>query len=431
MADISTILGAGAAADPAAIRALAARLGQVHNDVTTIRSSLRSGDGQTHWTGRSAMTFRATLQTTAPDLERLATSHDEARAALSAYADAVEDLKRRAAAVAQEHERVDQRATAADAEHRDASTALVRAEDAEAMVRDPQEQARARGVTAAARVSVDAAAARQRSARDDVDAANAMAARLRDEFSQAEKACCAALDRAAHNGLYTSTFASMLHRVEHAFAPVANGLGFVGGIVVKTVVDAVLLPEDLATAFGDLMTGHGDLADVRQVLDDVGAIVTIIGVGALVVGTGGAGAVALGAASAAVGGAKFGVDAELVNEGRLSRNALLVDGAEVALSGAGVAAAAEGDFVKRFGADAVANGEIDPIVVRLNSEVQVPEGVAVTVDGTRSVVESVDSELADRLVQPQHAGSTPMEQAIDRLRGAFDLEVDDARARVN
>lgn len=431
MADISTVLGTGAAADTTAIRALAARLGQVQDDVTTIRSSLRSGDGQTHWTGRSATTFRATLQTIAPDLQRLATSHGQARAALSAYADTVEDLKRRAAAVAQEHERVDQRAALADADHRNASTGLNRAQDAELAARDPQEQAHARRVTAAARMSLDAALSRQRSARDDVDAVNAAAARLRDEFSQAEKACCAALDRAAHDGLYTSTFACLLHRVEHAFAPVAKGVGFVGGIVAKTVVDAVLLPEDLGTVFGDLITGHGDLADVRQVLDDVGAIVTIIGVGALVVGTGGAGAVALGAAGTAVSAAKFGVDAELVNEGRLSRNALLVDGAEVALGGAGLAAAAEGDFVKRFGADALANGEIDPIVVRLNSEVQVPQGVAVAVDGTGAVVESVDSELADRLAQPQHAGRTPMEQAIDRLRGAFDLQPVGPRGRVD
>jgi uncharacterized protein YukE len=411
MSDVASVIGAGAQADTGAIRTLAARLGQVAADVGSIRSRLRDGDTSGTWTGSASHTFRATLAAVDPDLARLATSHDGARRALTTYADAVEDLQRRAAAAAAEQNRARRGQTTADTDHRAASNALSRAQHAESAAHDPIAQSEARRATAAARGSLDAATARQRTTRDDVTVADAAARALRDRFAEAERACVAALDDAAHSGLYTSSFAHAMHHIGHALTPVGQTLAFAGGLVAKTVVNAVLLPEDIAQAFGNALTGHGHLEDFGQVLDDLGAIVTIIGVGAAVVGTGGvAAAVGLGAIGVGLNGAKFGIDAQLVDRGELPRERLLIDGAGIAVGAGGVGAG----MLAARGAEHVASGVTAGVLER---PLVTSRAADAALSGTETIVTSADEELAQRLVTPTH--ESPWDQAVGRVRDAI------------
>jgi len=398
MTDAATILGPGAAGDPDAVAMLASRLSQAADDVDGLRSTFGAPGLHGAWDGAASDAFRAAVGEVSPELDKVVASYGHASSALSAYAGSLRDVQQRARAVAT---RIDEAQASADQAKRDHGTAhatVTKASHASAAAPDPAAKTVASNALAAASAALRAVESRQSAAATGVKGAQVDADAIRHDFDKAVKACARGLDDASHMGIRSDMFTDMFHAITES--PVTAVLEAFAGAVANTVVNAVLLPVDLAAYLES-----GDLDDLSQVLDDMGAIVAIVGVAVFAVAVVTTGGVALALAAPellALNAIGFGISAAKLGVDVAADKPpvdIMLDGASVLLGGVAL-----GGGIRAASGAARSAGPAHPMV-----DAGIDRGAAWTWD--------VDQTLIRNTVNG--STSNDVDDAADRLYNAM------------
>jgi uncharacterized protein YukE len=290
--------------DAGGLGALASQLGAAGGHVGSVRGRVDSNSLQGGWTGTAAEAFRSTLHELPGELTKVEQAFDDAGRALGSFSSKLADLQQRAAWYNGQIEAAQRELETAESGKHSAESELRTAKQRSGAASDPVTKHAAQGAITAGESAVGRAAAAIEASSDRISSLRQAGSQLHDEYEDAVRACCSALEGSGQAG-HHSLLGWAKQRAKDIGKLAEHGAGF----VVHTAKSAV---EDIAD--GDALEAFDKhWGDWRKVLVEtnklIGDVSIDVAVGLLVF----AGAAAmLPGPGDAVAGLALGVEEDLI-----------------------------------------------------------------------------------------------------------------------
>jgi uncharacterized protein YukE len=279
--------------DPGGLSGLASQLGAAAGEIGGVQGRVAANGLGGSWSGTAAEAFRSSLHELPGELAKVAHAFGDAGQAISGFAARLADLQQKARWYNQQLDAARHDLAAAESRRNSAQAELRAAQQRQRAAHDPASLHAAQGAVGLGETKLGQAAAQVEDASARISRLEGAGAALRDEYDQAVRACCAALDAARHGGSH-----SLLGWVGNQ----VKGMGeFVEGGVATLWHGAANLADELEDDFKHGIDAElraldehwGEWREALLVVDDaIGTATFALGMGL---------AVAAGAAAAVVG----------------------------------------------------------------------------------------------------------------------------------
>lgn len=413
--------------DPGGLSGLASQLGAAAGEVGAVQGRVAANGLGGSWSGGAAEAFRSSLDELPGELAKVAHAFGDAGHAISGFAARLTDLQQKARWYNQQLESARHDLAAAEARRSSAQTELRAAQQRQRAVHDPASLHAAQSAVGVGETRFGQAVAQVEDASARISRLEASAATLRDEYEQAVRACCAALDSARHGGSH-----SLLGWVGNQ----VKGMGeFVEGGVATLWHGAANLADDveegvehLADAgLRELDEHWGEWRQALLVADDwIGSATFSIGLG-LAVAAGAAAAfapgpgdvLAVGILAADARFIAYGETAQKIDEGLI----LAGDAVEARRGNRQYAAELDNDVI-RLGTSFVGGKIVGAAGGKVGKAM---DSVKPIHAATKKLVSSAKRELGDAAKDIWDIGTKQIEGKVaDKAGGLLQKAVDDA-----
>jgi hypothetical protein len=264
-------LGANAIlGDAGAVGSIAGRLRTAANNVHTIQSRISSNGLHGSWSGQAANAFESTLGQLPGELDKLGASFDAAAGALERFGSSLDTAQAKANWLAAKIEQAEGDMRGAQARHDSASRDLAHAERAHTNASDPASKVSAQQAVDQARAAAASAQAAVDDHNSEIASYRKQAESNREQYEEAVRACCGAVDAASALGIQNTVLGGVGHF-----------MGEVGGVVAAPFVWVGGQIGDVGHAVVGWVDQNWET--IRGVLDKLGQALAVVGVLAAVV----------------------------------------------------------------------------------------------------------------------------------------------------
>lgn len=186
--------------DPSGLAGLASQLWAAADHVGSVNGRLQSNSLQGAWSGNAAEAFRSTLHQLPGELTKVEQAFGDAGRAVGTFASTLEELQQRAAWYNGQLESARREMANAEAAKRSAESEVRAARQRGSAASDPVTKHAAQtalndGVSMVGRAAADITSSGNR-----ISSLERSATQLRDEYEQAVRTCCSALEGSGHAG---------------------------------------------------------------------------------------------------------------------------------------------------------------------------------------------------------------------------------------
>jgi uncharacterized protein YukE len=189
--------------DPGGLSGLASQLGAAAGEIGAVQGRVAANGLGGSWSGTAAEAFRSSLDELPGELAKVAHAFGDAGHAISAFAARLADLQQRARWYNQQLESARNDLAAAEARRGSAQMELRAAQQRQRAAHDPASLHAAQSAVGLGETRLGQAVAQVDDASARISRLESAGATLRDEYDQAVRACCAALDSARHSGSHS------------------------------------------------------------------------------------------------------------------------------------------------------------------------------------------------------------------------------------